>query len=154
MKIQSRIYRVKQEAITNNVIIRTHGIKEQTEWCSQRATTYLGNAPTRGTHLLQVWHGDTHRVSAMMEIDDHALYCGGKLCHDSKRDVHYAGLCGRIRMSCGKGGGRLTGRFIYMNQTYIDNYRLHINRHARCGGTEFTHCSTVGGGNLAINSDR
>jgi hypothetical protein len=90
----------------------------------------------------------------MMEIDDHALYCGGKLCHDSKRDVHYAGLCGRIRMSCGKGGGRLTGRFIYMNQTYIDNYRLHINRHARCGGTEFTHCSTVGGGNLAINSDR
>ena len=52
-----------------------------------------------------------------------------------------------------KFNGNLTGRFIYMHQTYLDNYRL-INRHVRCGGTEFTYCSTVGGGNLGLNSDR
>ena len=62
-------------------------------------------------------------VSAMMKIDDHALHCGGKLCHDSHRDVHYAGLCGRIRMSCGEGGDCRrweNGHFEMHSQTPVD----------------------------------
>ena len=49
--------------------------------------------------------------------------------------------------------GSLTGRFIFLPQTYLDNYDA-VHGTQRCVGTNVAHCCTRNGCALASNWDR